>query len=38
MRGTLLFVLLLVATGVAQTDKQPAAEHAAAAAKKHVKT
>jgi hypothetical protein len=38
MRGTLLFVLLLVATGVAQTDKKPAAEHAAAAAKKHVKT
>jgi hypothetical protein len=42
MRGTLLFVLLLVATGVAQTDKTPdkktGAEPAAAAAKKHVKT
>jgi len=42
MRGTLLFVLLLVATGVAQTDKTPdkktVAEPAAAAAKKHVKT
>lgn len=42
MRGTLLFVLLLVATGVAQTDKTPdkktGTEHAAATAKKHVKT
>ncbi|HEY2362878.1 MAG TPA: hypothetical protein VGK36_17280 [Candidatus Angelobacter sp.] len=42
MRRTLLFVLLLVATGVAQTDKtldkKTGAEPAAAAAKKHVKT
>ena len=42
MRRTLLFVLLLVATGVAQTDKTPdkktEAKHPAAAAKKHVKT
>jgi hypothetical protein len=42
MRRTLFFVLLLVATGVAQTDKTPdkktGAEAAAAAAKKHVKT
>jgi hypothetical protein len=42
MRKTLLFVLLLVATGVAQTDKTPdkktEPEHAAAPAKKHVKT
>jgi hypothetical protein len=41
MKGHLLLVLL-VATGVAQTDKTPdkktEAEHAAAAAKKHVKT
>ena len=41
MKGYLLLVLL-VATGVAQTDKTPdkktEAEHAAAAAKKHVKT
>jgi len=42
MRRTLLFVLLLVAMGVAQTtktaDKKTGAEPAAAAAKKHVKT
>jgi hypothetical protein len=42
MRRTLLFVLLLVATGVAQTDKtldkKTGTEPAAAAAKKHVKT
>ena len=42
MKGALLFVLLLVATGVAQTDKTPdkktGAESPAAAAKKHVKT
>jgi hypothetical protein len=42
MRGTLLLVLLLVATSVAQTDKTPdkktGAEPTAAAAKKHVKT
>jgi hypothetical protein len=42
MRKTLLFVLLLVATGVAQTDKTPdkktVTEPTAAAAKKHVKT
>ena len=40
MRGTLLFVLLLVATGVAQTDKTPDKKTGAepAAAKKHVKT
>ena len=40
MKGDLLLVLLL-ATGVAssaQADKKPGAEHAAAAAKKHVKT
>ena len=41
MKGHLLLVLL-VATGVAQTDKTPdkktEAEHAAATAKKHVKT
>lgn len=37
MKGYLLLVLL-VATGVAQTDKKTEAEHAAAAAKKHVKT
>ena len=41
MKGYLLLVLL-VATGIAQTDKTPdkktEAEHAAAAAKKHVKT
>jgi hypothetical protein len=41
MKGYLLLVLL-VATGVAQTDKTPdkktEAEHAAAAAKRHVKT
>jgi len=37
MKGYLLLVLL-VATGVAQTDKKMGAEHAAAAAKKHVKT
>src|SRR6185503_17328243 len=40
MRGALLFVLLLVATGVAQTDKTPDKKTGAepAAAKKHVKT
>ena len=42
MRGTLLFVLLLVVTGVAQTDKtqdkKTGTEPAAAATKKHVKT
>ena len=41
MRGNLLFVLLLVATVAAQTDKTPdkktGTEPAAAAAKKHVK-
>jgi hypothetical protein len=36
MKGYLLLVLL-VATGVAQTDKKPGAEHAAAAAKTQVK-
>src|SRR5260370_18412159 len=36
MRGYLLLVLL-VATGVAQTDKKPGAEHAAGAAKTQVK-
>jgi len=42
MKGSLLFVLLLVATGVAQTDKTPdkktGTESPTAAAKKHVKT
>jgi hypothetical protein len=40
MRGALLFVLLLVATGVAQTDKTPDKKTGAepAAAMKHVKT
>src|SRR4051794_35684452 len=42
MKGALLFVLLLVATGVAQTDKTPdkktGTESSIAAAKKHVKT
>jgi hypothetical protein len=41
MRGTLLFVLLLVATGVAQTDKTPdkkTGAEPASAVKKHVKT
>lgn len=33
-----LLLVLLVATGVAQTDKKTGVEHAAAAAKKHVKT
>ena len=37
MSGDLLLVLLL-ATGVAQTDKKPGAEHAAGAAKAQVKT
>jgi hypothetical protein len=37
MKGYLLLVLL-VATGVAQTDKKKEADHAAAAAKKHAKT
>jgi hypothetical protein len=37
MKGYLLLVLL-VATGVAQTDKKTQAEHAAAAAKRQVKT
>jgi len=38
MRGNLLLVLLLLATGVAQTDKKPGAEHAAGAPKTKVKT
>ena len=39
MRGNLLLVLaLLLATGVAQTDKKSGAEHAAGAAKAQVKT
>jgi hypothetical protein len=41
MRGDLLLVLLLVlplATGAAQTDKKPGAEHAAGAPKTQVKT
>jgi hypothetical protein len=38
MRGYLLLVLLLLATGVAQTDKKPGAEHAAGADKTKVKT
>jgi hypothetical protein len=38
MRGNLLLVLLLLATGVAQTDKKPGAEHAAGAPKTQVKT
>jgi len=37
MRGNLLLVLLLLATGVAQTDKKPGAEHAAGAPKTKVK-
>ena len=36
MRGDLLLVLLL-ATGAAQTDKKPAAEHASGAAKTQIK-
>jgi hypothetical protein len=38
MRGDLLLVLLLLATGVAQSDKKPGAEQAAGAAKTKVKT
>src|SRR6185312_5158550 len=39
MRGNLLVVLLLLlATGVAQTDKKPDADHAAGADKTSVKT
>lgn len=38
MRGNLLLVLLLLATGVAQTDKKPGAENAAGAAKTKAKT
>jgi hypothetical protein len=38
MKGHLLLVLLVATAVAAQTDKEPAAEHAAAAAKKHVKT
>ncbi len=38
MRGNLLLVLLLLATGVAQTDKKPGAEQAAGAPKTQVKT
>lgn len=37
MRANLLLVLLLVATGAAQTDKKPGAEPAAGAAKTQVK-
>ena len=37
MRGYLLLMLLL-ATGAAQTDKKPGAEHAAGVPKTHVKT
>ena len=37
MRGNLLLVLLLLATGAAQTDKKPAAEPAAATGKTQVK-
>jgi hypothetical protein len=33
MRGNLLLVLLLLATGAAQTDKKPGPQHAAGAAK-----
>jgi len=38
MRGNLLLVLLLLATGVAQTDTKPGAEPAAGAPKTKVKT
>ena len=38
MRGNLLLVLLLLATGVAQTDKKPGAENPAGAAKVEAKT
>src|SRR5262245_19241073 len=38
MRGNLLLVLLLLATGVGESDKKPAAEHAAGADKTKVKT
>jgi hypothetical protein len=38
MRGNLLLALLLMATGVAQTDKKPGAEQAAGAPKTQVKT
>ena len=38
MRGNLLLVLLLLATGVAQTDTKPGAEPAAGAAKTKLKT
>jgi hypothetical protein len=38
MKGNLLLALLLMATGVAQTDKKPGAENAAAAPKTQVKT
>ena len=38
MRGNLLLVLLLLATGAAQTDTKPGAEHAAAAPKTKLKT
>ena len=37
MRGNLLLVLMLLATGVAQSDKKPTAEHAAGADKTKVK-
>src|SRR5262249_20408407 len=37
MRGNLVLVLLLLATGVAQSDKKPGAEHAAGADKAKVK-
>lgn len=38
MKGNLLVVLLLLAAGVAQTDKKPEAEHAAGAGKTKPKT
>ena len=38
MRGNLLLVLLMLATGVAQTDKKPGAEPAAGVPKAKVKT
>ena len=38
MRGNLLVVLLLLATGVAQTDKKPGAENPAGVAKAKAKT
>ena len=38
MRGDLLLVLLLLATGVAQTDTKPGAEHTAGAPKTKLKT